>query len=88
MIRQIIRHLGLSVYVEWDADGSTNVYRYGGGGYDLVPVDEPRIPKFGEDIAVGCQVRPGQLFEFPRVGLSSVNLCFFSNKIKLSQIYF
>lgn len=48
------------VYVEWDADGSRNDYRYGGGGYDVVPVDDPRILKPGEDIAVGCVVRPGQ----------------------------
>jgi len=51
----------ICVHVEWDADEYINTYRYGGTGYDLVPVDEIRTLKTGEDIAVGCQVKPGNM---------------------------
>ena len=47
--------------MEWDANEYINTYRYGGTGHDLVPVDEIRTLKPGEDIAVGCQVRPGKM---------------------------
>ena len=48
--------------VEWDADGHTNVYRYGeGGAFDLLLVDEPRILSKFETIAVGCCVKRGKI---------------------------
>ncbi|XP_052793144.1 uncharacterized protein LOC128227022 [Mya arenaria] len=47
------------VWVEWDADEHTNAYRYGNGDYDLLIVDEPRVPPPGKKVAVGCLVKPG-----------------------------
>lgn len=67
----------VSVHVEWDADGHINNYRYGGTGYDLVPVEEPRILKPGEDIAVGCQVRVGKgrcVCQFECLNIAKKNL--------------
>lgn len=52
----------MSVIVEWDADGQSNTYRCGGGGVDIIAVDELRALKKGEQIAVGCKVRPGRDF--------------------------
>lgn len=46
--------------VEWDFDGKRSNYRYGLGSYDLIPVDEERVLRPGEMIAVGCQVRTGK----------------------------
>ncbi|WAR00228.1 HERC2-like protein [Mya arenaria] len=40
------------VWVEWDADEHTNAYRYGNGDYDLLIVDEPRVPPPGKKVAV------------------------------------
>ena len=49
----------MKLWVEWDADAHTDVYRYGGRGYyDLLIVDEPRNVTDGK-LAVGCTVRPG-----------------------------
>ncbi|XP_052793142.1 uncharacterized protein LOC128227021 [Mya arenaria] len=48
------------VWVEWDADEHTNVYRYGNGDFDLLIVDEPRVPPHGRKVAVGCLVKPGK----------------------------
>ncbi|XP_060574604.1 uncharacterized protein LOC132732228 isoform X2 [Ruditapes philippinarum] len=51
---------GVHVWVEWDEDGRVNVYGYGATGYDVLIVDEPRKLKIGQEIAVGCVVRPGK----------------------------
>ncbi|XP_053403708.1 uncharacterized protein LOC123554779 isoform X2 [Mercenaria mercenaria] len=51
------------VWVEWDTDAQQNVYHYGSGGYDILVVDEPRKLKPGENIAVGCKVKPGKAWK-------------------------
>lgn len=48
------------VWVEWDENEHQNVYRYGNQGYDVLIVDQPRELKRGQEIAVGCVVRPGK----------------------------
>ncbi|XP_052793148.1 uncharacterized protein LOC128227024 isoform X1 [Mya arenaria] len=48
------------VWVEWDADANTNIYCYRNGHYDLLIVDEPRVPPPGKKVAVGCLVKPGK----------------------------
>ncbi|WAR00281.1 hypothetical protein MAR_024653 [Mya arenaria] len=53
-------HNDMQVWVEWDADEDTNVYSYGNGKYDLLIVDEPRVPPPGKKVAVGCLVKPGK----------------------------
>ncbi|WAR00229.1 HRC23-like protein, partial [Mya arenaria] len=55
------------VWVEWDADEHTNVYRYGNGDFDLLIVDEPRVPPHGRKVAVGCLVKPGSFLSFQHV---------------------
>ncbi|XP_052793141.1 uncharacterized protein LOC128227020 [Mya arenaria] len=50
----------VQVYVEWDADEYANIYCYGNGDYDLLIVDEPRVPPPGKKVAVGCLVIPGK----------------------------
>ena len=48
------------IWIEWDNNGKTNVYRYGAKGYyDVLIVDEPRLPKPNGELAVGCIVTPG-----------------------------
>lgn len=58
----VIGHAGdhMSAWVEWDANGHVNIYRYGdGGAFDLLLVEEPRILSKFETIAVGCLVKKG-----------------------------
>ncbi|WAR00282.1 hypothetical protein MAR_024654 [Mya arenaria] len=50
----------VQVHVEWDADEYANVYCYGNGDYDLLIVDEPRVPPPGKKVVVGCLVKPGK----------------------------
>ena len=50
---------GKQIWVDWDANGHTNVYHYGAGRYDVLLVDEPRIVGSDGDIKVGCVVQPG-----------------------------
>ncbi|XP_052279341.1 uncharacterized protein LOC127877467 isoform X6 [Dreissena polymorpha] len=55
------------IWVTWDADDNTNVYHYGGGGYEVLVYDEPRTLKPGEKIAVGCWVKPGKDGKFQKI---------------------
>ncbi|XP_052244299.1 uncharacterized protein LOC127853652 isoform X2 [Dreissena polymorpha] len=48
------------VWVTWDFDNMTTVYRYGLGAYDVIVTDEPRTLKPGKTMAVGCRVKPGR----------------------------
>ncbi|XP_052242330.1 uncharacterized protein LOC127852415 [Dreissena polymorpha] len=48
------------VWVTWDFNKMTGMYRYGMGEYDVLISDEPRVLKAGEKIAVGCRVKPGR----------------------------
>ncbi|XP_052281705.1 uncharacterized protein LOC127879103 isoform X2 [Dreissena polymorpha] len=64
--------LPAQVWVTWDINEQTNVYRYGLLGNDVVPVDEPRELIQGEKIAVGCVVKPGR--DNSSTGLNSENV--------------
>ena len=58
MLFVVLEHM--SAWVEWDANGQVNIYRYGdGGAFDLLLVEEPRILSKFEAIAVGCIVKKG-----------------------------
>ncbi|KAH3893267.1 uncharacterized protein LOC127859558 [Dreissena polymorpha] len=48
------------VWVTWDFDNMTTVYRYGLGSYDVIVTDEPRALNPGHKMAVGCLVKPGR----------------------------
>ncbi|XP_045201061.1 uncharacterized protein LOC123554780 isoform X2 [Mercenaria mercenaria] len=48
------------IYVEWDADGYLRLYTYKPNAYEVFVVDEPRGLKPDENIAVGCEVKPGK----------------------------
>lgn len=62
----IVGHVDIApkVWVNWDVNGYIDVYRYGEFGmYDVLLVDEPRFPKPGETIAVGCVIQPGPFWK-------------------------
>jgi hypothetical protein len=61
--KTIFFHKDYNVWCEWDNNGYKNIYNYGPRAYSVLVVDEPRILKPGEVIAVGCQVVPG-LYQF------------------------
>ncbi|XP_052280198.1 uncharacterized protein LOC127877917 [Dreissena polymorpha] len=48
------------VWVTWDFDDITAEYRYGMGEYDVLLVDEQRVLKPKEKMAVGCRVKPSR----------------------------
>ena len=72
------------VWVTWDFNKMTGMYRYGMGEYDVLISDEPRVLKAGEKIAVGCRVKPGNVYTltlcnetvFVKTSYSSVFLYF------------
>ena len=51
-----------TVWVDWDTEHlSTYHYHYGKDGqYDILLVDEPRVPSPGNNMAVGCEVEQGR----------------------------
>ena len=58
-----------SVWVEWDRNAETNVYRYNEqNGYAVLLTDEPREIFDGSTkrIAVGCIVKPGNDFNYSK----------------------
>lgn len=58
----IVVVVGQGVWVEWDVDAHQNIYRYGfRGRFDILVLDEQRELGPGQDLAVGCLVRPGKL---------------------------
>jgi hypothetical protein len=84
---------GVHVWVEWDEDGNDNVYGYGATGYDVLIVDEPRKLKIGQEIAVGCVVRPGTFLQqalFLNIykHLAFSQFCYSYTRFRISSLLF
>ncbi|XP_053390795.1 uncharacterized protein LOC128553645 [Mercenaria mercenaria] len=51
-------------WVEWDANGDINAYRWNmNGKCDLTIVEEERVPNEGKILAVGSRIKPGDAFK-------------------------